>query len=301
MAAASEPACGSVSEKPPSALPDVSLRPQRRLTPAEPKRPIAAATALCIDSANAYAASPRPSSSNTGMPSANDSPWPPTPFGANRPSRPSPAAARAASREPAPCSPSGRRWARRSRRHGGARRRGGRRHSASRHRRAALRFRRMKPILVVENDTMLAGPGWITRVLDRRGLPHRVVDVTTGGLDGIDAGQISGLITLGGRGHAWPRTRCRGSRRSASSRSSASPATCRCSAAASAGRSWRAPSAARCASTRRASTAGSTSARSARECAIRCSRSPAPPTPCTCGTWTSSRCRRDPCISRPAS
>ena len=61
----------------------------------------------------------------------------------------------------------------------------------------------MKPILVVENDTMLAGPGWITRVLDRRGLPHRVVDATTGGLDGIDAGQISGLITLGGRGHAW--------------------------------------------------------------------------------------------------
>ena len=98
MAAASEPACGSVSEKPPSALPDVSLRPQRRLTPAEPNRPIAAATALCIDSANAYAASPRPSSSNTGMPSANESPWPPTPFGANRPSRPSPAAARAASR-----------------------------------------------------------------------------------------------------------------------------------------------------------------------------------------------------------
>ena len=38
MAAASEPACGSVSEKPPSALPDVSLRPQRRLTPADPKR-----------------------------------------------------------------------------------------------------------------------------------------------------------------------------------------------------------------------------------------------------------------------
>jgi GMP synthase (glutamine-hydrolysing) len=61
----------------------------------------------------------------------------------------------------------------------------------------------MKPILVVENDTMLAGPGWIKRVLDRRGVPHRIVDATTGGLDGIDAGQIGGLITLGGRGHAW--------------------------------------------------------------------------------------------------
>lgn len=61
----------------------------------------------------------------------------------------------------------------------------------------------MKPLLIVENDQLLAGSGWITRVLERRGVPHRIVDATTGGLDGIDASQIGGLITLGGRAHAW--------------------------------------------------------------------------------------------------
>jgi GMP synthase (glutamine-hydrolysing) len=61
----------------------------------------------------------------------------------------------------------------------------------------------VKPVLIAENDQMLAGPGWIKRVLDRRGVPHRIVDATAGGLDGLDANQISGLITLGGRAHAW--------------------------------------------------------------------------------------------------
>ncbi len=61
----------------------------------------------------------------------------------------------------------------------------------------------MKPVLIVENDTMLAGSGWIGRVLERRGVPYRIVDATRGGLDGIDPGGVSGLVTLGGRGHAW--------------------------------------------------------------------------------------------------
>lgn len=61
----------------------------------------------------------------------------------------------------------------------------------------------MKPVLIVENDQLLAGAGWIARVLDRRGLPYRQVDATAGGLDGIDAAELSGLITLGGRAHAW--------------------------------------------------------------------------------------------------
>ena len=61
----------------------------------------------------------------------------------------------------------------------------------------------MKPVLIVENDQLLAGAGWIARVLDRRGLPYRQVDATAGGLDGIDAAGLSGLITLGGRAHAW--------------------------------------------------------------------------------------------------
>ncbi len=61
----------------------------------------------------------------------------------------------------------------------------------------------MKPVLIAENDQMLAGPGWISRVLDRRAVPYRVVSAAAGGLEGIDADQISGLITLGGRGHAW--------------------------------------------------------------------------------------------------
>jgi GMP synthase-like glutamine amidotransferase len=61
----------------------------------------------------------------------------------------------------------------------------------------------VKPVLIVENDQMLAGPGWIRRVMERRGVPYRIVDATSGGLDGIDASQIGGLITLGGRAHAW--------------------------------------------------------------------------------------------------
>ena len=61
----------------------------------------------------------------------------------------------------------------------------------------------VKPVLIVENDQLLAGAGWIARVLDRRGLPYRQVDATAGGLDGIDAAELSGLITLGGRAHAW--------------------------------------------------------------------------------------------------
>jgi GMP synthase-like glutamine amidotransferase len=61
----------------------------------------------------------------------------------------------------------------------------------------------MKPVLIAENDQLLAGAGWIARVLDRRGLPYRMADATSGGLDGIDAHELSGLIMLGGRAHAW--------------------------------------------------------------------------------------------------
>jgi len=61
----------------------------------------------------------------------------------------------------------------------------------------------MKPVLIAENDQLLAGAGWITRVLDRRGLPYRLADATSGGLDGIAADELSGLIMLGGRAHAW--------------------------------------------------------------------------------------------------
>ena len=60
----------------------------------------------------------------------------------------------------------------------------------------------MKPVLIAENDQLLAGAGWITRVLDRRGLPYRLADATAGGLDGIEADELSGLIMLGGRAHA---------------------------------------------------------------------------------------------------
>ena len=53
MFAASEPVWGSVSEKPPSAAPEVRRRAQRARSGSEPKRPIVAATALCIESVNA--------------------------------------------------------------------------------------------------------------------------------------------------------------------------------------------------------------------------------------------------------
>jgi GMP synthase-like glutamine amidotransferase len=61
----------------------------------------------------------------------------------------------------------------------------------------------MKPVLIVENDQLLAGAGWIARVLDRRGIPYRLLDATAGGLDGVTAADAGGLITLGGRAHAW--------------------------------------------------------------------------------------------------
>jgi GMP synthase-like glutamine amidotransferase len=61
----------------------------------------------------------------------------------------------------------------------------------------------MKPVLIVENDQLLAGAGWLTRVLDRRGLPYRLVDATAGGLDGVRADDLAGMIMLGGRAHAW--------------------------------------------------------------------------------------------------
>lgn len=61
----------------------------------------------------------------------------------------------------------------------------------------------MKPVLIAENDQLLAGGGWITRVLDRRGIPYRMVDATAGGIDGVRAEDLSGLIALGGRAHAF--------------------------------------------------------------------------------------------------
>ena len=67
IAVASEPACGSVSENPPSASPAASTRAHRPASSAWPAT--AAATALCIESEKANAASPRPSSSKTAIPS----------------------------------------------------------------------------------------------------------------------------------------------------------------------------------------------------------------------------------------
>ena len=134
----------------------------------------------------------------------------------------------------------------------------------------------MKPVLIAENDQMLAGPGWLRRVLERRGIPHRIVDATAGGLDGIDAGQITGLITLGGRAHAWEEDSLPflGQERLLTEQCLAAdvPVLGCCLGGQILAR---APSAARCRRTRPASTAGSTSARSARRRAIRSSPSPA--------------------------
>ncbi len=48
----------------------------------------------------------------------------------------------------------------------------------------------MKPVLIVENDQLLAGAGWIERVLDRRGVPLPASSTRpAGGLDGVDADQ----------------------------------------------------------------------------------------------------------------
>jgi hypothetical protein len=68
MAVASDPACGSVSENPPSARPAASSPAQRSRRAASSQPATTAATALCIESENASAASPRPSSSNTSIP-----------------------------------------------------------------------------------------------------------------------------------------------------------------------------------------------------------------------------------------
>ncbi len=53
IAAASEPACGSVSEKPPSNSPRTRPDAWRSTSSGVPKRAIAFATALCIESAKA--------------------------------------------------------------------------------------------------------------------------------------------------------------------------------------------------------------------------------------------------------
>ena len=68
IAVASDPAWGSVSENPPSARPATRSAVQRAFSPSASQPATAAATALCIESENASAASPRPSSSNTSMP-----------------------------------------------------------------------------------------------------------------------------------------------------------------------------------------------------------------------------------------
>ena len=92
IAVASDPACGSVSEKPPSASPVRSRSPHVAISSGDPAPWRAAATALCIDSENAKAASPRPSCSNTRMPSGYDSPRPPAGSGTNSAVSPEPAA-----------------------------------------------------------------------------------------------------------------------------------------------------------------------------------------------------------------
>ncbi len=93
IAVASEPACGSVRENPPSALPAARSAPQRARSPASSHPATAAATALCIESEKASAASPRPSSSNTSMPAGNPRPLPPRSGGQKSPVRPDAATA----------------------------------------------------------------------------------------------------------------------------------------------------------------------------------------------------------------
>jgi GMP synthase (glutamine-hydrolysing) len=62
---------------------------------------------------------------------------------------------------------------------------------------------RVKPIAIVENDPMLTGTGWIGRVLDRRGLEWRLVRAFAGEAETLDAGDLGGLVVLGGRQSAW--------------------------------------------------------------------------------------------------
>jgi GMP synthase-like glutamine amidotransferase len=64
----------------------------------------------------------------------------------------------------------------------------------------------MKPVVVIVNDEMLPGAGWVGRVLDRRGIPWQTVRGHAGETAAIDISDVGGLVVTGGRQHSWDET-----------------------------------------------------------------------------------------------
>jgi GMP synthase (glutamine-hydrolysing) len=61
----------------------------------------------------------------------------------------------------------------------------------------------MKPILAIEQDPTLPGLGLLGRVVRRQGVPLVSAHAWEGDLDGLAAGDFSGIVPLGGSMHAW--------------------------------------------------------------------------------------------------
>ena len=61
----------------------------------------------------------------------------------------------------------------------------------------------MKPVLVIEQEPLLAGVGVLGQRLDALGLPYRRLRAWEEDLSGLHARDFSGLVPLGGARHAW--------------------------------------------------------------------------------------------------
>jgi GMP synthase (glutamine-hydrolysing) len=61
----------------------------------------------------------------------------------------------------------------------------------------------MKPLLALEQDAKLPGLGLLEERLGAAGLPTRRICLWEEELDGLRAGDWSGIVALGGNAHAW--------------------------------------------------------------------------------------------------
>jgi len=63
--------------------------------------------------------------------------------------------------------------------------------------------RRVRPVLLIEQELSLEGLGFLGERLETSGLPYRRLQLWQEGLDGLQARDFSAIVPMGGNAHAW--------------------------------------------------------------------------------------------------
>lgn len=61
----------------------------------------------------------------------------------------------------------------------------------------------VREVLVIENDQLTAGSGWVGRLLDEQHVPWRLVRAYADELAAVDPRSIAAVVPLGGTPHVW--------------------------------------------------------------------------------------------------